>query len=79
MKTVLIILAALVLVAVVGLGFYRGWFDFSSSNDESKSNVTLSVDKDKIETDKDDAVEKAQDLGHEAVDKISPSPEKAQR
>ena len=78
MKT-LLIAVALVPVAVVGLGFYRGWFGFSSSNDESKSNVTLSVDKDKIETDKDDAVEKAQELGHKAVDKMSPSPEKAQR
>ena len=78
MKTVLIVVA-LILVAVVGLGFYQGWFNFSSRNDESKSNVTLSVDKDKIETDKDDAVEKAQDLGNKAADKMSSSPEKAQR
>lgn len=78
MKALLIILAIVVL-AVLGVGLYRGWFSFSSHNAKGKSNVTLSVDKDKIETDKDSALDKAQDLGHKAVDKISPSKEKSPR
>jgi predicted negative regulator of RcsB-dependent stress response len=78
MKALLIILALVVLV-VLGLGLYRGWFRISSHNDSQESNVTLSVDKDKVEADKDSAVEEAQRLGHKAVDKISPPPEEAQR
>jgi hypothetical protein len=84
MKTVLIVLALIVAMAV-GLGFYRGWFHFSSSNDAGKSNVTLSVDKDKmtadkdkVEADKDKVVDKANDLGHKAVDTIAPTTQTTQ-
>jgi hypothetical protein len=84
MKTALIILALIVAIAV-GLGFYRGWFNFSSHNDAGKSNVTLSVDKDKMtadkdkaEADKDKVVNKANDLGHKAVDTIAPTTQTTQ-
>lgn len=53
----LVILLILVVIAGVGLGFYRGWFSLSSSGDTDKPNVTLSVDKERIEADKDKAVE----------------------
>jgi cell division protein FtsX len=62
MKTLLIVLAVLVVVGV-GLGFYLGWFNLSSRSDKAEPNVTLSVDKAKIEADKDKVVEKAKDLG----------------
>jgi len=77
MKKVLSIFA-LFLVVVVGLGFYLGWFDFSSNDNKGKSNATFSVDNSKIETDMDKVVDKAEALGHEAVDRISPPPETAQ-
>ena len=77
MKTVLITLALIVLV-VAGVGFYRGWFDFSSRNDESEASATLSVDKDRIEADKDKVLNKAQDRENQAEDELEPAPDKAQ-
>lgn len=75
MKTMLILLA---LVVVIGLGLYRGWFNLSSRNGQGNPNVTLSVNKDKIEADKDTVVDKMQDLGHKAGDKIAATTQKAQ-
>jgi hypothetical protein len=76
MKTFLIVLV-LIVAAVAGLGLYRGWFAFGSENASDKANVTLSVDKGKIEEDKDKAVEKVQDLGHQAKDKTATTTQKA--
>lgn len=58
----------LIVLIVVGLGFYLGWFNFSSGNSPGTSNVTVSVDKDKIEADKDNVVDKVQDLGNKVTD-----------
>jgi len=55
--------AVLLLIGVVlGVGFYRGWFHVSSTSPAEKSSVTLTVDKDKIQQDKDRADRKVQDL-----------------
>ena len=58
-------LLALVLIVagVVGLGFYLGWFHLSSGSDRKNAHVTVSVDRDQIQKDKDKAVDKVQDLG----------------
>jgi hypothetical protein len=48
---------ALIVAGVVGLGFYMGWFHFSSSSDGRNSHITVSVDKDQIQKDKDKAVD----------------------
>jgi hypothetical protein len=63
MKAFLFVVVLLV-VGVVGLGFYRGWFLFSSDTDKAdhKVNATFTVDEDKIREDK----EKVQDLGQQA-------------
>jgi hypothetical protein len=50
---VFIALLVLIAVAVVVVGFYLGWFKFSSRRVDSGSNVTLSMNKDKIVADKD--------------------------
>jgi len=58
------LLALVLIVAVVaGLGFYMGWFHFSSGSDGNSGHVTVSVDKDQIQKDTDKAVDKVQDLG----------------
>lgn len=67
----------LLLVVIVVVGVFLGWFHFSSSNDTGAPNVTLSVDKDKIEADKNKVVDKAQDLEHKAVDKAAATTQKA--
>lgn len=56
----------LIAAVILGLSFYMGWFN-------------LSVNKEKFKEDKDKAVEKVKDLGHQAKDKLSGSTEKDQR
>jgi hypothetical protein len=58
-----LIVMLLIVVGVVGLGFYRGWFHVSSDRSAEKSNVTLTVDKDKVKQDAKDAKEKVHSAG----------------
>ena len=44
---------ALIVAVVAGLGFYMGWFHFSSGNDDQKAHITVSVDKGQVQKDKD--------------------------
>jgi hypothetical protein len=60
-----LILVVLLLVGLVGLGFYRGWFQLSTDSTEHKAHTTLTVDQDKIQEDK----EKVQEFGHQAKEK----------
>jgi hypothetical protein len=64
-----LIVLLLIVACVVGLGFYRGWFHLTSDTAAGKSNVTLTVEKDKMQQDK----EKAQDTvqGHREEDKAA--------
>jgi len=68
---------AVIVAGVVGLGFYMGWFHFSSGSDDNNAHVTVSVDKGQIQKDKDKAVDKAQDLGQQAKDKVATATRKA--
>jgi len=70
MKSAILVVVLLV-AGVVGLSFYMGWFTLSSSSDGNKDNVTLTVDKDKIQEDKDDAVNKVQGLGRETKEETT--------
>ena len=69
---------ALIVVVVAGLGFYMGWFDFSSGSDDNSAHVTVSVDKGQIQEDKDKAVDTVQDLGQQAEDKVEKTIQNAQ-
>lgn len=69
---------ALIVAVVAGLGFYLGWFRFSSNSDNSSARVTVSVDKDQIQADTDKAVDKVQDLGQQAKDEVAPTTQKTQ-
>ena len=69
---------ALIVAGVAGLGFYMGWFRFSSGSDGKNAHVTVSVDKDQIQKDKDKAVDKVKDLGQQAKDKVGTATQKAQ-
>jgi cell division protein YceG involved in septum cleavage len=49
-----VLLVLVLIVAVVaGLGFYMGWFHFSSGSDDKNAHITVSVDKGQIQKDKD--------------------------
>jgi hypothetical protein len=40
-------------VAVVGVGFWQGWFSFKTTTDSGKSHIDLTVNKDKFKQDKE--------------------------
>ena len=60
----------LLLVGIVVLGFYRGWFQFSTNGTESRTTVqaTITVDQDKIHED-EQGQNKVQGFGQEAKTK----------
>jgi hypothetical protein len=70
---VLVVLAAV----VAAVGFYRGWFHLTSDSASDTANVTLTVDKDKIQEDRKDAQEKVEALGHQVKDKAAAPAEKS--
>jgi hypothetical protein len=51
----LVILLVVVIAGVAALGFARGWFHVAAATEEKQSNVTVTVDKGKIQQDKDAA------------------------
>lgn len=70
MKTLLGV-AALLLVGIVGLGFYLGWFGLSTGGSDEKPTATVTVDTDKIHADEEMAREKLQDLGQTVKEKTN--------
>jgi hypothetical protein len=70
MKRLLLVLV-LVGVGVAVLGFYREWFTLGSGSADGKSNVTLSVDKEKFQDDRKSVVEGVQNLGRKTEDKVA--------
>ncbi|MGD0655718.1 MAG: hypothetical protein ABSA16_15370 [Thermoguttaceae bacterium] len=63
----------LLLVGIVCLGFYQGWFHITiHSTDQShqiKSSATVTVDKDKIRADEEKVKEKVGEFGQKAKEK----------
>jgi hypothetical protein len=70
MKHFLAVLILLVAV-VVGLGLYRGWWSLASNSTDTKVHLDVTVDKDRIQKDKKNALEEVQDFGHQMKDKTS--------
>lgn len=64
MKTRFLLVLVLIAAGILGLGFYRGWFQFTSVGSADKTTVTVTVDKDKIKEDKNDTEKKLLDLKH---------------
>jgi hypothetical protein len=65
------------MLLVVALIVYLGWFHFSSGRDGENPHVTVSVDKGRIQQDKDKALDKVKDLGQQAQDKVETATQKA--
>ncbi len=64
MKRLILVLVVIV-AAVFVFGLFMGWWRVASHSADGKSNITLTVDKDKIQQDKDKAAARLQDLGHQ--------------
>jgi hypothetical protein len=67
----LLIVFVLIVAAIVGLGFYLGWFRVESDKNTDKVHINFTVDRDKIEADKQKALEKMHGLGHQSTDKTT--------
>ena len=65
----LVFVVVLLLVGIVGVGFYRGWFQLSTDTADQKPSATITVDKDKIHADEQKAKDKVQGFGQEAKEK----------
>ena len=50
-----LIVILLIVAGVAALGFYRGWFRITSDRAADQPNVTVTVDKDKVQQDKQKA------------------------
>ncbi len=72
MRKVYVVLLLLV-VAVVGLGFYRGWFGFATSSDPEtgKTEAQFSIDKDKMKTDVQKTKETVGGVARQAKEKVA--------
>jgi len=64
MRGLLFVLFLLV-AGVAGLGYYRGWFGFTSTGADGKTNITLTVDQNKIKADEKKAEEKVHEFGRQ--------------
>jgi predicted negative regulator of RcsB-dependent stress response len=53
----------LLVVAIVCVGFYLGWFHITTHNTDQNSSATVTVDKDKIRADEGKVKEKAEEFG----------------
>ncbi|NLF72184.1 MAG: hypothetical protein GX575_24385 [Candidatus Anammoximicrobium sp.] len=61
MKKALEVLLVLALVAAV-IGYFRNWYSVSYVREEQKTNIRISIDRQRIQEDLDLAGEKAQDV-----------------
>ena len=66
MRKLLGTLTILVLI-VLGVGFYRGWFGVATDDQPGQTNVEINVDKEKIRQDAEAAKEKARELADQAT------------
>jgi hypothetical protein len=72
MKTLGSLFLVLMLCLVV-VGFFRGWYSFSGHGREAESNkveVKLTLDPDRVKEDADKVKEKTTELGNQAKDKV---------
>ena len=67
----------LLLVVIVGVGFYRGWFQLSTDTANQRPSATITVDKDKIHADEQKAKDEMQGLRQAAKEKTGEGADKA--
>ena len=72
-------LLVVLLVGIAALGFYRGWFHFSTASADQKSSVTITVDQEKLHADEGKAREKMEELGQKAKEKTGVQADKVEQ
>jgi len=75
----LLIVFVLLVVGIVGLGFYQGWFRVSTDGTDDKPSATITVDKGKIHADEEKAKEKVQGFGQKVKEKTGDPTDKVKQ
>lgn len=71
----LIKIVLLLVIVAAGVGYWRGWFQFTSTETvDGKTHIGITVDKDKIKEDEAKAAHKAREIGEQVKDKIGTPP-----
>ena len=68
--------ALVLLVCIAALGFYRGWFHFSTNGPDQQPSATITVDKDKIHADEEKVQGKMHDFGQKVEERTGDRTEK---
>ena len=76
MNRFLVVLVLLV-ACVAGLGFYLGWFRLSADSEGQKTNITITVDQEKIREDEEKAKEKVQEVGQKVKERTGAETQKS--
>jgi predicted negative regulator of RcsB-dependent stress response len=66
----LVFVLVLLLVGIVGLGFYRGWFTLSVNNADHQPSATFTMDKDKIHEDEQKSKDEMQSFKQKTKETI---------
>jgi len=61
---------ALILICVGAVGYYLGWFNFSSSSTDQKSTISVTVDKEKVKHTEEKAKEAIQSAEQKIKDEV---------
>ena len=69
MRTLMFV-AILLLVGIAGVGYWRGWFVFSTNGTDQTPSATITVDKSKFHEDEQMATDDVQGLEQKAKHKI---------
>jgi hypothetical protein len=68
----LFFLGGLIVAAVMGLGFYMGWFRLKTGRADGKNYARFTMEENKILNDQKAVVEVVRDLGHAGNGKTAP-------
>ncbi|MGA2254659.1 MAG: hypothetical protein ABSG53_08365 [Thermoguttaceae bacterium] len=66
----LMLVVVLVLIGIAGLGYYRGWFAFSTNSKDQTPSATIMVDKNKFHEDEQKAKDDVQGAGQKAKQEV---------
>ncbi len=66
----LMLVVVLVLIGIAGLGYYRGWFAFSTNSQDQTPSATITVDKNKFREDEQKAKDDVQGVEQKAKQEV---------
>ncbi len=74
-----IVFLIVIVLAVIGVGYYLGWFNVATSHTAEKTKVEVTVDKEKIKKDEEKAKEKLKEAGHQLKEEVDKAVDKTKK